>query len=140
MSSVRGKRFRAWTAALVQIALTLQMFAVALSSAAMASGAARTALVNAELAPLGITLAELPCHSGVDAAVLPSDEGKIPHHAKKDCPACSVHAGGAAILPDLMTVAPFLDAGMSAPRFESVVLALRAATLGQARAPPAAAA
>jgi hypothetical protein len=138
MAVLKGRRSRVWTLALVLMALVLQTFVVGLSSAAMAANGARAALINADLAPLGLTLADLPCHSGLQPGLLPGEKDGSSHQSKKGCPACQVQIGGAALLPVVAGLTPTEGQSIALAAFEAVILAIRAATLGQARAPPAA--
>lgn len=138
MGVFRDKRLRGWTAALVLAALTLQGLVVGFSAAAMAADAVHAAGLDADLAALGMTRADVPCRSGLPQGLTPSEENGTPHAGKAGCLACFVHVGGAAVLPEVATLAPFALEGTAAPRFDVLVLVARAATLGQARAPPVA--
>lgn len=136
MGVFRGKRLRGWTAALVLAALTLQGLVVGFSAAAMAADAVHAAVLDADLAPLGLTRADVPCRSDLEQG-RPSGEEDGTHHAgKAGCLACFVPTGGAAVMPEVATLGPSVLGGMAAPRFDVIVLVARAATLGQARAPP----
>ncbi len=89
---LRSVRVRARLAAVALLALTLQMLAIGLHGGQMAAGRAEAARVAVELADLGLTLADLPCHSGLAAkgglpASLPADVDQ----AAKSCPICKLH-------------------------------------------------
>lgn len=84
--------------------LVLQSFVFAHHAAATAASHAETTLTLANLADLGLTLQDLPCHQDLLAASK-DENGKPVRSSKAPCPACTLHSLGAvAVLPVLPQV------------------------------------
>jgi hypothetical protein len=140
MKFYRSARIRLYVSALALLALALQAVVLGQHAAAMAAHkAANTAevgLISADLADLGLTLDDLPCHSsGLD-----SDGGKGTHpgqSTKMACPICTLHSSPlTAVLPVLPVLFRVSAVQEALPLPAARVVGQNVHQTTQARAPP----
>lgn len=137
MRFYRSARTRLLVSALALLALVLQSFVLGQHGAAMASENAEASRLSADLAALGLTLDDLPCHSNVldgDETGKGTQPGKT---GKTACPICTLHSSPlAAVLPAGPAVFISAEFREALPLPVSRVTTRAIRYHAQARAPP----
>jgi hypothetical protein len=92
MKWLRAHSARIGTSWLALIALVAQAFVLSQHSAGATANRAERPLLSADLAALGLTLADLPCHTNRSAKST-IDPGTHPEPSpQKHCPVCALHS------------------------------------------------